>query len=186
MPLSPKMSPEVETYFLNPIQYVQKAVKVLEFQQNHRSYLITYHRDRLTQYKSLKKENYSLKEEINRLKEENRTLQEEMKRKREENYHYKKKFELLAKQSAARRAQASPNLSFTPKEPVRTPTSATRISSGKSMYSQDSSSQCSQNTILKRPTGNSDFFLMSGSTKSSAEGSLFSTPIPPRFPGNYR
>lgn len=188
LPLNPKMSPDVEMYFLSPTVQIQKAIKVFEFQQNHRNSLIKYLRDRLMQYKTLKKEVYSLKEEINRLKEELQIMQDQDKRRKEEIHHYKKKFELLAKQIAAKRMQQqqSPNSSFTPKEQLRTPASGMRISSGKSTFSQDSGSQESQNSILRRPSGTSDFFMMSGQMKSPSQGSLFSTPVPPRFPGTYR
>lgn len=194
--LTPKMSPEVEVYFHDPIQNIQKQIKVLEFQQGHRIRLVTCNRERLSQYKQLKNEMQLMKQELNRLKEENRALQEEAKRRKEEAYHYKKKCELMARQgsansSAVRRPQPSPSPSiigsFTPREQLRS-TPVTRMSSIKSIYSQghDTSSEGSQNSILKRPPCASEFFMMSGSKSSIDNESLFGTPKPPSFPGSYR
>ncbi|KAK6624824.1 hypothetical protein RUM44_011688 [Polyplax serrata] len=182
IPLTSDMNSEVEIYFHDPVKNLRKIIKILEFQQGHRIRLASFNRDKMRAYKSMKKENHNLKEELDLFKEENMKLRNEMKILKDEVLQYKKKCEFPGSSDQAISSQSitTPRMhsyaQFLAKEVQRT---TPRIAS-KNLYVNNDENI---NSTTKTPS--SDFFILSDS-KSSGRDRRFTTPDIPRFPDGYR
>lgn len=186
IPLSSNMNSEVEIYFRDPVMNLKKQIKILEFQQSHRIRLISYNKERLNNYRALKKENYNLSEELSLFKKENFSLREEIKTLKENLFEFKKKHGLLSSCDQSRQLQNTPQMhSFSPfltKEVHRTtPKPPIKNMHGSNEVLKEE--KC--NSASKRISG-SNYFIMSGAKSSGRENRIFTTPDIPKFPGSYR
>lgn len=171
MPLSSKMTKEVEIYFTDPLEGIQKLLKVLGFQNSHRARLTAHNLERIGKLKTLKKEIILLKEELKRAQEENVSLRDEIKQINGELVEYKQKLQYLMNcQSSTNTASYG---SYNDKK-ITPKLVKSNIGLGLDY------------TVIKRPPETSNFFFKASSKQTQNDSDVFSTPTNTRISGSYR